>query len=82
MPEVFSVQIAEAEPCRSAATATSLGTSWSVVENEMALSDGVTAKLACPEANCLAGVSDVCASGLRNSTSSPARVYKPWCTAT
>jgi len=85
MPELFRVQIADAEPWRSAATATSFGTSWSVVEKDMALSDGVTAKLASPEATCLAGVkAGDCgaASGLRSSTSSPARAYIPWAAAT
>ena len=42
MPELLSVQMAEMSPWTSAATARSLGTSWSVVENEIALSDGVS----------------------------------------
>ena len=40
MPELVSVQMAEVSPWTSAATARGWGTSWSVVENEIALSDG------------------------------------------
>ena len=84
MPELVSVQMAEVSPWTSAATARSLGTSWSVVENEIALSDGVTANCACPAATCRAGVSFCAgsASGLRSSTSRPAFAYSPSAAAT
>eukprot|EP00439_Symbiodinium_sp_Y106_P049497 s3356_g6.t1 len=56
MPELFNVQMADALPCNSAATATSRGLSDSVVAKEIALSDGATAKWAIFCATCRAGV--------------------------
>lgn len=77
------MQMAEALPWSSAATATSFGLSGSVVAYDMALSDGVTANVASPASTRRAGVLSVpIVSGDCSLTLKPAAAYSPSAAAT